>query len=378
MEGRGIHCAICGGTFRAQDPCGDGFWRLYPQAWQRTDESTHTSAGGNEINNLHLSRQEEDCSYDPAIISESDLEWTENWHILGWNPEATGLTKYLLSEPCETSINSTCRAFVSGPVTDVYKNKVEVDNGNDPTLPAKRYFTCYSGYDEEDEVFPFHWCCYEVLCIALTGQDDVQKINKDFLHMAMRELNPFNYGEVKCAQYAFWESELGLEFPVDYPMRTRNMTNSISNTIISTDFHLENLNDERRSRVKEDPFSRLPYDLIHQISCLLPNKALLDLGSASWPVSSALRNNESFWKERINSEMPWFFELHELLEDAAAFGDKSLKRVFVWAEKISTSNSFIRGPFMGIVNRRRIWGMCEQIAAHYVPPCREEEILTRT
>lgn len=43
------------------------------------------------------------------------------------------------------------------------------------------------------------------------------------------------------------------------------------------------------------------------------------------------------------------------------------KGLFLWLEKYTKPRKGLEGPFMGIANRRRIWGVCEQYAALYAP-----------
>ncbi|KAL0256787.1 hypothetical protein SLS55_009184 [Diplodia seriata] len=42
---------------------------------------------------------EEQFSYDPAILSEDDLEWMRPVHILGFNPDAKGISKAFIAGP---------------------------------------------------------------------------------------------------------------------------------------------------------------------------------------------------------------------------------------------------------------------------------------
>jgi hypothetical protein len=56
-------------------------------------------------------------------------------------------------------------------------------------------------------VFPFHWCCLEILARVLTGSPDVRRIDKDALYSVMSELVGWNknrldldYGSISGCQ----------------------------------------------------------------------------------------------------------------------------------------------------------------------------------
>jgi hypothetical protein len=270
---------------------------------------------------------------------------------------------------------------VSGPGTYSDYGGVDVEAGYDPNYNNNDLFSCYHDFDNQcNPVFPFHWCCYELLSKALTGTTDVAKIDKDLLFNVMKELAPdytsrldLDYGNPGPPQEQFWDSNPGEEFLVAHPMNESDLANQLVTLIAGGDFNLSPANLDLGPRVKHDPFAKLPYDLVYKISCILPLKALLDLGKVSWPVQSAFQNNSSFWKERIKGAMPWFFELHELI-DSEAFEGINFKALLAWADKMTTAKVGMTGPSMGIANRRRIWGVCEELAERYLPRCPREDI----
>lgn len=85
---------------------------------------------------------------------------------------------------------------------------------------------------------------------------------------------------------------------------------------------------------------------------------------ASWPVYCATRDNNVLWKNRIRSDMPWFRELQELISqlDSEDIDYKLVHRCF---DIVTTPTYGMEGRFLGIANRRRIWGACEQIVDVY-------------
>lgn len=63
--------------------------------------------------------------------------------------------------------------------------------------------------------------------------------------------------------------------------------------------------------------------------------------------------------------MPWFFELHRLLDDEELMRGKDLKALFIWLDRTTTPRLMMNSPFISVANRRRIWGVCEFLTERY-------------
>lgn len=113
-----------------------------------------------------------------------------------------------------------------------------------------------------------------------------------------------------------------------------------------------------------DPFSRLPYDLLHTLFSHLPKASFLNLILASWPVNCATRNHPAFWKNHMRAAMPWFWEMDELIKQPQP-QDIDYRRFYFWLDQNTTPTFAMGPPFLGIANRRRIWYACEQMASAY-------------
>lgn len=256
-----------------------------------------------------------------------------------------------------------------------------MEPGSDPNYPSDDFFSCYSDFDNQgNPVFPFHWCCYQLLSKTLTGTTEVSRIDKDVLYSIMQELSAggaprldLDYGDPGPPVEQFWDSNHGEELFLCHPMAESALINHLVTLIAAGDLNFSPANIDFGPRVEHDPFTKLPYDLLYKISCLLPVKDLLNLGKVSWPAQSAFQNNTSFWKERVMAVMPWFFELHELMSDAEAFKELDFKKLVTWTDKMTTPKRGMTGPALGIANRRRIWGVCEQIADKYLPRCPQDD-----
>jgi hypothetical protein len=116
----------------------------------------------------------------------------------------------------------------------------------------------------------------------------------------------------------------------------------------------------------QDPFSSLPPEVLHNIIRFLPGSDLLEFLKASWPAFSATRRN-AFWKWFLKHDMPWLVELWPLLgeEPEPQRPELDYKAVHMWLNEVTTPRFGMDGAFMALANRRRIWGVCEQLAPHY-------------
>lgn len=133
---------------------------------------------------------------------------------------------------------------------------------------------------------------------------------------------------------------------------------------------VESSNIDRKEPVQQhssccpsDPFELLPYEILFEVVSYLPIESVVMFQVASRAADFSLSN--ATWKRRIKSDMPW---LWDLFDDHARRRDVSKtivdwKRVYVSLESRSRFKSF--DYIFGLVNRRRIWKICSQIAVLY-------------
>lgn len=251
--------------------------------------------------------------------------------------------------------------------------------GSDPNIDGcdSSDFHCYYTWDSgNDPVYPFHWCCYELVAKRFTGSFDVDNLDKDLLYSIMAELSPelysaldVGYGDVSSrVQEQFWATVPGYEYLVSHPRNISGVEELVLSMFGSKAFVALSSNTDTRERVRSDIFTKLPYDLVYRLSTMLPDADLFNLAQASWPIHALLRGVGQFWQQRLKGSMPWFFELHELLEqDQTILQESDPKRIYLWAEKITRPKRWMTGPFMGVANRRRIWSVCEELNERYQP-----------
>ncbi|CAG8971850.1 hypothetical protein HYALB_00001961 [Hymenoscyphus albidus] len=258
---------------------------------------------------------ESERGYDPEIVSKEDVDWIEKLHILGFNSQAPGM------------------------------NEDFVD-------------ICLTRSTIEDE-------------------DVFDNIDKDLLYKTSRQScrsyaivtqGPLklNYGEPAPTIDGFEDAFSGQELFVVFPLSTPTLQSAIEAIVESNNFTIPRSSDNIGLCVKQDDFSKLPSELIHKIVDMLPAEPLLMLSRASWTVTCVLRNNECFWMQRIRCDLLWFFELQYLLDSPDTFQGKDLKGMFLWAHETSRSRIWMKSPFLGLANRRRIWGVREQLKEEYL------------
>jgi hypothetical protein len=84
---------------------------------------------------------------------------------------------------------------------------------------------------------------------------------------------------------------------------------------------------------------------------------------ASWPVHSATRSN-AFWKQLIQWDMPWLWEFQEATA-ADQVQETDFKKLYLDLNRMTEPKLHLRSPFLGLANRRRVWGVCQQLADLY-------------
>ncbi|KAL0262037.1 hypothetical protein SLS55_003472 [Diplodia seriata] len=332
-----IFCAVCGGPACAHITIDDKSRKAAVREKREVDPS---------FSEKDLNRREF-CGYDPEVVSPEDVQWTYKAQVLGFNPQATGIDNYRVYDATQTA--------------------------------------CY----------PIHEPCLKLLTRVLCGNDNIDNLDKDTLYHIISglmgwDLPKLDYGEPSVEHDQWWWSKPGEEtanakMMVIYPLSNPTFTTLLRNTVSTDDFALPTppgttdpaTSASLSARVRRDPFARLPYDITHQILLLLPAEAVPRLATASYPVHAAVRSsarNPGFWRQALRRCMPWFWELHVLMRHGTVDPEETdFKGLFLWLEACTRPRRGLEGPFMGVANRRRVWGVCEQYDALYVRRVREKE-----
>lgn len=104
------YCAICGSTISgaiiSEKPRTARFHKRRAEERREAaaaaagqDAPVYEESDEDSDDNESLDSYDEEYSYDPAILSDEDIEWTSSLHILGFNPDANNVTKCVAPSP---------------------------------------------------------------------------------------------------------------------------------------------------------------------------------------------------------------------------------------------------------------------------------------
>ncbi|GKZ66611.1 hypothetical protein AnigIFM60653_002800 [Aspergillus niger] len=119
-----------------------------------------------------------------------------------------------------------------------------------------------------------------------------------------------------------------------------------------------------RDRKPVSPFGKLPLEIVYQICKFLPSDSLKALAEASLYIHLVTQDN-LFWKQFMQRNMPWFWEL-QAAKNQKIPADLNYKRMYMWLDKMTAPRYGMDDvKLIGVANRRRIWGVCEDLADRY-------------
>ncbi|KLJ09372.1 hypothetical protein EMPG_15235 [Blastomyces silverae] len=253
-----------------------------------------------------------------------------------------------------------------------------------------------------DPVFPFHWECFCLLAWALDHETEPNNLDRTVLYEVMKEFSQvysfleLDYGQIEGPEQD-WYSVPGEEVSICGQEDDTSFQYVVTNPLIdATDFLRElitrdtfkhtPLNNDIRKHVVNDPFDKIPFDILYNILSWLSGRSIRALSNASWAVNSVTRYN-GFWKQLLAREMEWLWEINDILdddcgedsdgeadnddnEDSGSEGrgipdDLSLKRLYLYLDEKTTPTYAMDAEFMSLGNRRRIWRPCQQLAKVY-------------
>jgi hypothetical protein len=116
---------------------------------------------------------------------------------------------------------------------------------------------------------------------------------------------------------------------------------------------------------KWDIFDKLPHELRHEIFKLLPAGSILALKAASWTMHVTTLPR-GFWKDTLRAEIPWLWEIHDVDVFQSQESEDKASKLLLDIEKKSRYTAENDDYVLGLANRRRTWGVCEQIRTRYL------------
>ena len=109
-----------------------------------------------------------------------------------------------------------------------------------------------------------------------------------------------------------------------------------------------------------DLYAKLPIELHTSIMDQLPLASIINLQRAS-SAARYLLTDAHFWRKSIATDLPWLWDL----PDSSAECDCEIDWGKVYRQLWNTSCDGHKDKVLGLVNRRRIWRTCQQIAPGY-------------
>jgi hypothetical protein len=295
-------------------------------------------------------------SYDPSKLQLHDAQWIDRCRILCINSE--------LKEK---------KAFMSGRgrYSDYSEFRV-VKDGTDPRDTEADSHPCYHAYEPEEQTFgfPMHEACFDVLtrCLGYAHRKDV---DKDVMYGVMEQLGDqhsrhlsLDYGHLQGPEQ-YWECIPGEEYSLADPMLKSTIGGELMSMLPARLFETTVSTLDLSPKVRSDPLTVLPYDVLHFVFAGLSIKDTISLIKASWHVLDSTRD-PAFWRLMIRLHIvPFFWELERALKDATFPDTFDWRGMFQWLNGVTKPKFGMDSSLNIIANRRRIWDVCQQIAPRY-------------
>ncbi|KAL7660528.1 hypothetical protein ACMYSQ_003399 [Aspergillus niger] len=221
----------------------------------------------------------------------------------------------------------------------------------------------------QPHVFPFHSVCYEILkrCISLRERGEIRN-NK--LYQIFEQVNggryvrlQLDYGDPDPPAEQVWETVRGQEILVVNPVDIPELESEINDIMCL--LCMKTYLDKETKLHKEDIFSRLPIELRHEIFKHIRPESILALKAASRVMHTTLVPS-SMWEAKLIDTYPWLWEVFELSVFQSQKIEERAFRLLLACREHGEPTGRRYGYTLGLANRRRIWGVCEQIRSRYL------------
>lgn len=110
---------------------------------------------------------------------------------------------------------------------------------------------------------------------------------------------------------------------------------------------------------------KLPTETLWQIAQHLSIQDLRELLFASWGMLNATRNN-SFWRAYMAFGFSWAAQdVQTILKEIQSQEDLDFSQFYLYFERVTRPEPGVEPLWMGLANRRRIWGACQDLKVLY-------------
>lgn len=250
----------------------------------------------------------------------------------------------------------------------------------DPKDTGASEHSCYFAYNPgETAAFPFHEACYALFSRSL-GFRHTKQVDNDMLYDILEshrssevaQTLDLNYGLIEHPKQ-FWECKPGFEYCVADPSPVPEFWQVCCQEMPPIIFGGRSTGPDLSHKIQTDPFDRLPTDIIQNIIEQSDLNDTLALREASWYVHAwTKRHHKQFGLQMIRLHLsPWLWEMDDLLSSATSSEcNVDFTKLFFWIESITEPRFGMRGTFMGMANRWRIWDACQQMLYDYQERCK--------
>jgi hypothetical protein len=171
-----------------------------------------------------------------------------------------------------------------------------------------------------------------------------------------------DYGDIKEFQEQYWGVQRGTEAYVMDPLELPKLVDYLkSPPLISQESTTGPVIPAlaRSTANNTDVFARLAPEIIFMIVSEM-DIASFNCFRAATPAVARLELVPSWWKARLQRDMPWMYEPFDTTE-----GDINWSRMYGDIRLRSSDTSSVDIKIHGLVNRRRIWKVCNTIMDAY-------------
>jgi len=272
------------------------------------------------------------------------------------------------------------RFFVTGPAEVDELRHIRAEIGDDLNVPRDDDGSDTVGFRTYEGAIPTHSHC--LLCIlpkvlareadntgdwaqSSIADVDVDKFYncvEESLHDRFPKTLGLNYYESRePSKEQWWITDPGQEAlvadPIDIPQLREyyGQLPRYARPAISD----QSITQSSKGRMF-DIFKTLPLETMTGIVENLPGTSFKAFQVVT-PAAARALASEFFWKRRITSDMPWLWDLP--LDQALPCTETDWQQVYWDMDRRSTFQSSDAIP--GLVNRRRIWKVCHQLAVMY-------------
>ncbi|KAI1344853.1 hypothetical protein F5Y15DRAFT_363839 [Xylariaceae sp. FL0016] len=299
---------------------------------------------------------DDDSEIDRSLIQEDDLTWLDDIRLMGENPNAPSQDKIFIAA---SAIYDDCGFYN------------EVDGGDDPNFwsdeDRPEMIRALDWDAEHPLLVPFHGACLDLLTKKLRT-DEIDRVS---LYEVMRSLcDPsefmmlsLDWGEIEHLQDQYFFPEKGCEAFLRLPTTIPELTEyygKLPRAEIQTITGNSLLRNSTPQNAGSDRFATISTEVMLLIMECMDMISVTKLRVAS---SSALRVQlpSAFWKAQLLYDLPWLYDFPSLDGDSIT----SIDWPKVYKELLLASSKGSQNMIPGLVNRRRIWQVTDQLADPY-------------